>query len=106
MLSAKMPGRHPHASPCLGYRDSYVETAPAASFPANELGLYDLGGSIWEWCEDWYDDSKSEHVLRGGAYIAGDQDKLLTSARNPYRPTAALSMYFGFRCVLVIDEGK
>jgi serine/threonine protein kinase len=106
MLSAKMPGRHPHASPCLGYRDAYVETAPAASFPANELGLYDLGGSIWEWCEDWYDDSKSEHVLRGGAYIAGDQDKLLTSARNPYRPTAALSMYFGFRCVLVIDEGK
>ena len=106
MLSAKMPGRHPHASPCLGYRDAYVETAPAGSFPANELGLYDLGGSIWEWCEDWYDDSKSEHVLRGGAYIAGDQDKLLTSARNPYRPTAALSIYFGFRCVLVIDEGK
>jgi hypothetical protein len=106
MIPAKIPGRHPHASPCIGYRDAYVETAPAGSFPANERGLHDLAGSVWEWCEEWYDDSKSEHVLRGGAYIAGDQDKLLTSARNPYRPTAALSIYFGFRCVLVPGEEK
>ncbi len=32
--------------------DGYEYTAPVKSFPANEMGLYDMAGNVSEWCED------------------------------------------------------
>ena len=50
------------------YTDPWQYTSPVGSFAANKYGLYDMGGNVWQWCEDWYDSDKQYRVLRGGCW--------------------------------------
>jgi len=82
-----------------GYRDAYARTSPVGSFKANQYGLYDMGGNVWQWCEDWYDTDQKYRVLRGASWINVNPDPLLSSDRGNNTPNIRISN-IGFRCVL------
>jgi serine/threonine protein kinase len=107
-----------------GYADGFARAAPVGSFKPNPHGLYDLGGNVLEYCDDWYrrdlnppallaalpqlaedGGGRKYRLLRGASWADfGSGGNFLVGARGRTWPHHRFDNR-GFRCVLVPSAG-
>jgi eukaryotic-like serine/threonine-protein kinase len=81
-------------------KGEYLErTTRVGSYCPNRLGLYDMHGNVWEWCQDFYEPEGSDRVIRGGSWSSNGR-RCRSGYRGLDEPTD-VGASVGFRVALV-----
>jgi formylglycine-generating enzyme required for sulfatase activity len=93
-----------------GITDGYEGTSPVMSFLPNHLGIYDLGGNVWEWCTAPTNASGNTQPLRGCGFrnyswgiVADSRTHINRNDRIAPQPDGSLRD-FGFRVVMELPK--
>jgi formylglycine-generating enzyme required for sulfatase activity len=94
---ANFNGNYPAGNALKG---KYLErTTKVGSYKPNRLGIYDMHGNVWEWCEDHSEAGGSARVFRGGSWRSRGVG-CRASGRDGYEP-AERNFLLAFRLAAV-----
>jgi formylglycine-generating enzyme required for sulfatase activity/tRNA A-37 threonylcarbamoyl transferase component Bud32 len=108
-------------SELANFDGNYGKTSPVGAYKvANDFGLYDMHGNVWEWCEDawhgnyqgaptdgsaWVEKSENDNyyrLMRGGSWY--DNPLICRSALRNWGAAVNRNYFVGFRVVVSQDS--